>query len=371
MGILLTGAYRLFFPAAGLFAALAIPIWLWLWSGGDPAWPVDGARWHRHEMLFGYLGLALGGFLLTAVPNWTGRPAVTGARLAGIFALWLLGRAGLALWPEGLPQTLGALAYPLVLAALTSHEIRAAGNRRNLPVAAMVWLFALADGLFLAGYQDFALRMGLALALVLIALVGGRITPAFGRNWLKARGRRAILPAFGPVDRVALAATVVAAVTWTAVPDHPITAAAAAIAAAALALRLIRWKFWAVAPEPLLLALHAGYAWVPLSLALLAAAGLGLVERAQVFHAIGAGAVGGMTLIVMMRAILGHANRPIRGTLVDVILLTAVHLGALLRVLAPLAADQSMPIHLSGGLWALGFALFFLHYGRLALMPRL
>ncbi|SFU20975.1 NnrS family protein [Sedimentitalea nanhaiensis] len=371
MHILTTGAYRLFFPAAGAFAATAIVVWLLIWSGVDLAMPFDGLRWHRHEMLFGYLGLALGGFLLTAVPNWTNRPALTGGPLVGLFALWVLGRFGFALLPGGGLQAGFALAYPLSLAAIVSREIWIAGNRRNLPVAGMVWLFALADALFLAGFQDLASRLGFGLALVLITLVGGRVTPTFGRNWLKARGSGVEIPAFGLIDKVAIVAAVLAAAVWIVFPDHKIGLVTAATASVAVALRLLRWKFWAVTREPLLLALHLGYAWVAVSFALLAVSVLGVAEPVQVVHAIGAGAVGGMTLIVMMRAILGHANRPIRGNGVDVVLLAAVHLGAVLRVLAPTAVDQTMLIDLSGGLWTLGFALFALRYGRIAVLPRL
>lgn len=371
MHILTTGAYRLFFPVAGLFAALIVPVWLLLYSGVDLALPADGLRWHRHEMLFGYLSLALGGFLLTAIPNWTGRAALRGAPLVGLLALWLAGRAGLALTPEGPLQAALALGFPVVLAALASHEIWAGGNRRNLPVAALVWLFAGADALFLTGHEALAQRAGFGLALVLITLVGGRVTPAFSRNWLKARGGGAAIPAFGRIDAIAMGATILATVSWIALPDRPISGALALVAAVLLALRLVRWRGWAVASEPLLLALHMGYAWLPVSFALIAAQGLGApVDTVQVAHSIGAGAVGGMTMIVMIRAVLGHANRPIAGNGVDVAILGAVHLGAALRVMAPLFDDPMMPIHVSGTVWALGFAGFFLRYGRIALLPR-
>ncbi len=371
MKILTTGAFRLFFPVAGLFAALAVTLWLWNWSASGAGWLQDGLRWHRHEMLFGYLGLALGGFLLTAVPNWTGRATLTGARLSAIFGLWLIGRAGFAALPPGGLASLCVLAYPLVLAAYISREIWAGGNRRNLPIAAMVWLFTIANGLFLTGAEETAQRMGFALALVMIALVGGRITPAFSRNWLRAQGSPVEISGFDLVDKLALGVTVLAALCWVVLPDHPLGPVLSVLAATALTWRLIRWRADAVAREPLLLALHLGYAWVPISFALLAAAQVGLAAPVQALHGIGAGAVGGMTMIVMMRAILGHANRPLQGTAADLAQLALVHLGAMLRVLAPLAADPMLLIQLSGGLWGLGFAVFFLRYGRLALAPRL
>ena len=37
--------------------------------------------WHVHEMIFGYVAAVLAGFLLTAIPNWTGRLPVAGRPL--------------------------------------------------------------------------------------------------------------------------------------------------------------------------------------------------------------------------------------------------------------------------------------------------
>lgn len=133
--ILLSGAYRLFFPAAGLMAALAVPFWLLLYFGADIYGPEDAQLWHMHEMLWGYLGAALAGFLLTALPNWTGRRAISGLPLLGLFGLWLLGRAVMLFWPEG---ALLALLFTGVLAVIATVEIVAGGNKRNLPMAGMV-----------------------------------------------------------------------------------------------------------------------------------------------------------------------------------------------------------------------------------------
>ena len=90
--VILTGAYRVFFPAAGVFAALAIPLWFVAYSGADLGQPTDPYLWHRHEMIFGYLPAALAGFLLTAIPNWTGRKPITGLKLLVLFILWLAAR---------------------------------------------------------------------------------------------------------------------------------------------------------------------------------------------------------------------------------------------------------------------------------------
>ena len=372
MRILLTGAYRLFFPAAGLFAALAIPLWLMLYMGVDFSLPEDSFRWHQHEMLFGYLGAALAGFLLTAIPNWTGRPALKGVPLLMLFLLWLIGRIGFITLPDSMGQTIMTLLFPVALAAIATREIWLGGNRRNLPVAGIVWLIAAADALFLLGEIAIAERMGFGLAVVLITLVGGRVTPAFARNWLRAKGRNTIIPAFGPIDKAAMITTIGAAASWVVLPDNAITGALALVSAAFLLIRLIRWKGWTVAGEPLLISMHLAYLWLPVSMLLLGTMILGeAVIQVQVVHAIGAGAVGSMTLIVMMRAMLGHAKQPIVGGKMDIAILGSVHIGAALRVMAPMMSEFTPLLHISGTLWALGFFLFFLRYGRIAIMARL
>ncbi len=364
--ILLTGAYRLFFPAAGLMAALAVPFWLVLYSGADISGPEDAKLWHMHEMLFGYLGAALTGFLLTALPNWTGRRALTGLPLLGLFGLWLMGRVVMLLWPEG---ALLALVFPIVLAGIVTFEIIAGSNRRNLPMAAMVWLITAAQAVMLMGDVYTGARLGFAVALMMITLIGGRVTPAFSRNWLKAQGRADHVADFGPVDMAALLSAALALLAWAILGVGMAPGALALMASGILGLRLIRWNAPAVRDEPLLLAMHAGYAWVVVSLLLLGLQGLtGLITQAQVFHAMGAGAVGTMTLIIMIRAALGHSGRKIKAAKSDCLLLLMVHGAALLRVIAG-GVEAPALLHLSGTLWALGFGLFALRYLRVALKP--
>ncbi len=366
--ILLSGAYRLFFPAAGLMAALAVPLWLAIYSGADIPVPEDAQLWHMHEMLFGYLGAALAGFLLTALPNWTGRRAITGLPLLGLMGLWLLGRVVMLLWPAG---ALLALLFPMALALIATVEIVAGGNRRNLPMAGMVWLIAAAQAVFLLGDTMFGTRMGFAIALMMITLIGGRVTPAFSRNWLIAQGRKDVVAGFGVVDKAALSCTALALLAWVIFDVRPATGAVALLASGVLGLRLIRWHARAVMAEPLLLAMHAGYGWVVISLFLLGVQGMtGWVTQAQVFHAMGAGAVGTMTLIVMIRALLGHSGQAIKAGKSDVVILLSVHAAALIRVIAG-GMDMAWLLHLSGTLWSLGFSLFVLRYLRVALMPRI
>ncbi len=368
--IIFSGAWRLFFPAAALFAGLALPLWLLLYAGHADLM-ADAMNWHMHEMLWGYLGAALAGFLLTAIPNWTGRPVMKGAPLAALFALWLAGRAGMFFMPENLLAQLVTLAFLPVLGAIAARDIIKADNKRNLVVVVLIAMFSLAQVVMLFGLPDMGLTAGFAVALLLMALIGGRVTPAFTRNWLKARGAPALPALFGLVDKAALGLSLGVALSWTASGTSTVTGIIAALAAIALTVRLVRWQGWAVRPEPLLLALHAAYLWLPIALILLALASLSdLATLSQVYHAMGAGAIASMTAIIILRAALGHSGRPIVGTKLDWLLLSALHLGAALRIGSGWMGDPALVLNISGLIWSVAFLLLLWRIMPIALAPR-
>ncbi len=194
---LLTAGFRPFFLAAAGWAVLAMAVWLPLFSG-EVELPsrFDPLSWHIHEMLFGFVMAAVGGFLLTAIPNWTGRAPVSGTPLAVLVGLWLLGRVA-CLFSALIPGWLvvGAdLAFAAALEVVAAGELSAAGNRRNYPLLAPVIVLAIAN--LLMHLQSFGVavpigigwRLGVAVVIVLISVIGGRIVPAFTSNWLNARG---------------------------------------------------------------------------------------------------------------------------------------------------------------------------------------
>jgi len=368
--ILFSAAWRLFFPASALFAGLAVPLWLFLYGGQIEAMD-NPLAWHMHEMLFGYLSAALAGFLLTAVPNWTGRPGIKGVPLAALFGLWLAGRVGMFYAPETLGAWLSTAFLP-VLGTIVARDILAANNRRNLVVVGLITLLSASEIVMLFIDSDRGITMGFAAAFVLMVLIGGRITPAFSRNWLMQRGARTALPAtFGPIDKVAMALSVAMALAWVPSGTSLLTGGLAALASVALLVRLGRWQALRVASEPLLLAQHAAYLWLVIGTALLALASFSeLANISQVRHALGAGAVGSMTIIVMLRATLGHSGRPIKGGWPDWLLFALLHVGASLRVLAGWFGESDVMITSAGHLWTLAMALFVIRSLPVALSPR-
>lgn len=250
-------------------------------------------------------------------------------------------------------------------------------NWRNLKVLVPLAALLAANALFhaeahLSGVSDISRRLGLAAAVVLIMLIGGRIIPSFTRNWL-VRENPGRLPApFGRYDVLSIGHCVLALLAWIAAPDHSVTAALLAVAAALQAGRLARWAGLRTLRDPLVLVLHLAYAFIPLGFALLALAAIApeTFPAAAGIHALGGGAIGAMTLSVMVRATLGHTGRALKVGFGARIIFVAIFLAAILRILA--AFDPTMPwISAAGFAWALAFFGFATVYARALTRPRL
>jgi uncharacterized protein involved in response to NO len=372
--------FRPFFLFGTAWAGLAAPLWAAIYlGGGGLVLGAPGRDWHVHEMLFGYLSAVIAGFLLTAVPNWTGRLPVTGRPLALLFGLWAAGRAAMLAqaWLGGGAAAVDS-AFLAAFAAVIWREVLAGRNWRNLPVCALVTLFAAANiGFHLRGVSpalaDLCERIALAAPATLITLIGGRIIPSFTRNWLAQR-KPALEPApFGLFDKVVLVETGAALIAWTVWPTELATGVLLALAGLANLARLARWRGLATGREALVWIMHAGYAWlgvglVGLGLSILAPA---FVPRSAAFHALTAGAFGVMTLAVMTRASLGHTGRPRTADRKTQAIYLAVNGAALARVLAGLLlTQQPWLLGLSAVLWSCAFLGFALAYGPLLLKRR-
>lgn len=371
--VILSHGFRPFFLLAGGYAVLAMALWLLVLAGHDAPLALPPTVWHAHELLFGFAGAGLAGFLLTAVPNWTGRPPPKGGALLLLMALWLAGRLAATLGAGAPPLLLAVLnlAFPAAVVGFAAQMVIGAGNRRNYPVLVVLALFPLAAVLSWAeawGLPASWAAQGPLLALftlvILIAVIGGRIVPLFTSNWLVKAGRVAPPPATPLVDRAGLAAVPLAALCEVLAPGSAIGGAVLVLAGGLTLARLARWHGLATLAEPLVTVLHVGYAWLGIGLIVLGLSSLSdWVPRIAGLHALTAGAIATMLVAVMTRASLGHAGRPLtadRATLAVYALITAA---AVTRVLSPWFPGQGMRlIDLSGGLWIAGFALFTLRY---------
>lgn len=378
----LRGGFRPFFFGGTVWAILALTIWIaTLATGAGLPSGFDPLSWHRHEMLFGFVGAVVAGFLLTAIPNWTGRLPIAGVPLASLFALWLAGRLAVLFSATVGMFTAGVVdsGFFAVLATLAAREVLQAKNR-NLPIVGMIFLFGAVDALDhasaagLIADPDLAWKCAVALVTILISLIGGRIIPSFTRNWLMKQGTAQALPVQpGRFDLAVIAVTAVAMLAWILAPIGWVTGGVFAIAAAAQAVRLARWKGWKTFPDPLVVILHIGYLWIPVGLALLAAVNFGAaLPRSAAVHALTAGAMATMILAVMSRATLGHTGRELRASPLTQVAYVLVTAGAILRVSAPLGLlDYRLGMEVAGSAWTAAFLLFLAAYGPMLMKPRI
>ncbi|MFN3688582.1 NnrS family protein [Salinarimonas sp.] len=376
---------RPFFLAGALHAAFAMALFVpWYLGMVAPPSALPPLAWHAHELLFGYVPAIVAGFLLTAVPNWTGRAPLAGPPLAGLLALWLFGRLAI-LMGAGLPPVaiaLASLAFPLALTAFVAHEILRAGNRRNLKIVGILVVLCAAKALFHAelaatGAAETAERIALAAIVLLVSIVAGRIVPAFTGNWMKAASRGPLPAPFGPLDRAAMILAGAALAAFAAIPTVPaIAAPAGALLLASGTIHLVRQLRWAphrTLPEPLVTILHVGYLFVPAGFVLLGLdALLGLPGAGSAgLHAWSVGAIGVTTLAVMTRASLGHTGRALCADGATVAIYAAIVAAAILRILAALdPAHAGLLLPAAGLLWIGAFLGFASAYGRKLLADR-
>lgn len=377
--VLFSYGFRPFFLGSGLWAILAMALWLALITGRILFMESYGAsNWHAHEMLFGFAPAVLAGFLLTAVPNWTGSLPLSGMPLAALFTLWCAGRiALLASDSTGVivAAAIDGLFLPALLAVCTQPVV-AARKWKDLKVLGGLLALALANGLFhiaAIGGSDTAVasRLGTAAYVVLVMIVGGRVLPAFTRNWLARSGRTDFPVPYNRFDSIALLAGVGAFSAWTLAPLHPVTAVSGLIAAVLHGIRLYRWRGWTVLPEKLLAVLHVAYAFVPLGFLAVALAASGVIGERSALHLLSVGAIACMMLAMMTRASLGHTGRALAASRPTVMSYVALVLCALLRPFGEILPEAGAAIHgISALLWIAAFSLFCLEYGPVLIRKR-
>jgi len=379
----LSGGFRPFFLLGALAMAASVLAWIPLLLGIFEIPTAFSPRdWHVHAMIFGGIPALVAGFALTAVSNWTGRPPVAGRTLLFLVVLWLFGRIAVsasAIVGAGFAATVDLL-FPIALTLVIGREVLAAQNYRNLRVVGVIGLLALANAAFHAeawwyGHAEYAARAAVAIVLVLIMLIGGRIIPAFTRNWLAARKSASLPAAFSRLDGGAMAVSVAALMAWVAVPFAPATAFALLLAGLLNAWRMARWSGMQTRPEPLLWILHLGFAMIPLGFVAVAASILApaLVDPGAALHVWTMGAFGIMTLAVMTRASRGHCGQSLNAGKREIAIFAMVLIGLAARMLSPYAGGVTVQaLELAALAWALAYLGFAAGYARMLLIrPRL
>lgn len=371
--VVFTAGFRPFFLLAAI-AAVAVVVRTVLVLHGIGLPSANPFGWHGHEMLFGYVAAVMAGFLFTAIPNWTATAPVSGFPLALVAAVWLLARIGL--W-DGQPEwwsVAADLAFLPAVALFAGRPLIGGGSlRRWLPVgvllvlavANLLWHTAVALGQ--PALASRALFFATMLVALQIAVIGGRVVPAFTRNYLATRGSTVMPREMDLRDGLALA---VSAAVALAEFVHPATAAGlAALAAVLHAARLYGWLGWRTWRNPLLFVLHVGYGWLALGYAIRASALIGPQWSGPwALHGLLVGAIGTMTLAMMARATLGHTGRALQAGAILTAGFVAIQGAALVRLLDPWIGADAWRI--AGVLWMVAFALFLVRCGPMLLTRR-
>jgi uncharacterized protein involved in response to NO len=371
---LLSGGFRPFFFLGSIWAGLEVIAWLPMFHGElSLATAFSPRDWHVHELLFGYVPAIVAGFLLTAIPNWTGRPPLRGAPLAGLVIAWAAGRAAVTVsatigWQAAMTIDATFLA---LMAGAAAREIVAAKNWRNLKIVVLLGLLTADNVAFhleahREGLASHATRLGIAVVIAMIMLVGGRIIPSFTLNWLMRQPAGRKPTPFDALDEKCAFFSICTLALWVAVPDELPTGLMMFGAALFNAARLARWAGERTFSDRLVLVLHVGYAFVPLGFLLGGLAAFGAVTPGAGMHAWTVGAIGTMTLAVMSRASLGHTGRP----LIASPGLQAVYLAVVAAAAARLCAElhpswQNALLHVAAAGWAMAFLGFALLYSRI------
>lgn len=363
-------AFRPFFLGGCLLALLAIPLWL-LALAGDAGWQPAGGwlAWHRHELLFGFALAIIGGFLLTAVQTWTGRPGISGMPLAVLAGVWLAARLA---WLFNLPWPLLAvleLSFPLAVAGLMGWTLWKVRQQRNYPIVLVLLLLALADGLSLygllradEGWQRQAVLTGLWLVAAMMGLIGGRVIPFFTQRGL---GRTEAVKPWPWLDYLLLAGSALVALLYASgvalMPSLWVGLLFALLGLGHL-LRLLRWHDPGLWRVPLLWSLHLAYAWLAVACLGMALWHVGVpLSPSLAVHALTVGAMGGLILAMIARVSLGHTGRPLTPPKGMTLAFALLNLACLSRVLLVLIWPYAA-LWLAGLCWTLGLGLCLWRY---------
>lgn len=361
--------FRAFFAVASLDAIAGMLPWL-AFGRFRTQEVLSSPGWHRDALVFGMVPAVIAGFLLTALPRWTGLPPLSRAGQRALLGLWLAGRLTHFGWP---PLSLGLSAvFVLCLAGVVARGVARSHRMREWKIVALLVL--LAAGAAAAARPDLVPtvppgnRIGVVAVLGLVAVIGGRVAPALSASYLERYGTGgAGLP--GPCFEVAAALALAVALGLWCLGPLPGSTALYGLAAFLQAARLVSWRPWRVAAQAGLLAIHLAYAWIPIGLALAALGSMAgsPISDQTVLHAWSVGAIGLMSLALMASMIRRQTRRPFSDSAWATASCACAASAAPARLLAEADAAWLLP---AGFFWVAAF-LFFLIGFRQVLLTQL
>ena len=371
--------FRIFFALAGLSALILVVLWNAIFKGTLTAENYfTNNFWHAHEMLLGYSVAVIAGFLLTAVKNWTGKPTVTGDKLAGLALLWLYGRI-LPFYSGLLPDVLIAVidfAFLPVLAYQISKPIIQSRHFKSLVFIGLLLLLTLGNGLIhgeiLGLTQNTAwtgVQLVVATIIILILIIAGRVFPFFTE-----RGLSGTLIIRSPLlDVMSIASAIVVFALQLFTVSGTLLALPAVFAVIVNIARIAGWYVRRIWYVPLLWILYVGYGWIIVGFLLTALSAYAWVSPSLALHALTLGGIGVLTLGMMARVSLGHTGRALRVSNAIAIAFILINFAALIRVLLPIALPQWYSILIYGSTlsWLVAFSLFMFVYAPILTTSRI
>ncbi|MFA7505176.1 MAG: NnrS family protein [Burkholderiaceae bacterium] len=367
--------FRPFYLLAAIFAVLSVGTWAAQFAGHLPYAGHAGPYWHAHETIFGYTFAVIAGFLFTIVHSWTNRPTPTGALLAMIVGLWLLARV-LVFTPWSGALAAANLAFALAATAGIGIPLWQARNRRNYVFIGLMLLISAALALFHLSELDVialpswaGVQLGMDVVLLMIAAVAGRVVPIYTNKAVPgAHARRS-----QNIERLAMGGLAVLLAADLLQASGPVLAVLLIALALVHGWRLFLWDIRSALRVPLLWVLYIAYAWIPAHLVLRAMAEPGWVAQALAIHAFTIGAIGGLTMAMMIRTARAHTGRALTADRYDVASCALLAAAAALRVFWPLVQPQHHVQAMLGSavLWSAAFVLFIARHGPALVRPRL
>ncbi|HNQ03644.1 MAG TPA: NnrS family protein [Thiobacillaceae bacterium] len=373
---LLRLGFRPFYLGTALVACTTVPLWIAVFLGYMPLrLSFPGVLWHAHEMLFGFGGAVVAGFLLTAVRAWTALPTPRGPRLAILVLIWLAARLASVLAPYWLFALLDVVFLPVV-GVMLMRQLLLVRNRRNQPVVALLLLMALVNVVFHLSVLEIlpvpalsVLYAQLSLIIMLLSLMAGRLVPMFTKTVTPGL----VIDMPPRFEQAVLGVSAATLTLWVLGAPGALVGGLALVAAVLHAVRLWKWHPRVTLKRPVLWILHLSYAWMPVGFLLLALAHGGWVVASLAVHAFGVGVMGGFVIGMMTRTARGHTARPLLLSRGEVLAYALVMLAAVLRVLVPAVQPDwyARAMDVASVLWALAFLIFLVIYTPWLMRTRL
>jgi uncharacterized protein involved in response to NO len=361
--------FRPFFLAAAGYAVVTMLMWaaaLFYGFNMDTG-GLSYFQWHAHELLYGYGGAVIAGFLLTAVITWTGRDTLSGFGLQFIFVIWLCARIGWLI--GGVWIWLGAIAdglFWLALMVAVARPVVKVKQWRQLGILAKLIILFSAHILFvldalalMPGAAYVAIYIGLFTVIGLILVMLRRVYPFF----VKAASSGAV-ELTNPlwVDRSSLVLFVVFMVVFFIWPKSLLMPATAGAIGLVLLVRLLNWFDGFLWTAPLLWSLYLSYAFIVLGCWMFALSYWYPELHYLAIHAWSYGGFGMATLGMLVRVSIGHSGHNVRAKRPWMwLVFVSLVIGVLLRVISPLIWPEyaSEVLMLSQVAWLSSFTIVF------------